>query len=245
MPATRTPDPGHSTPDPPGGSGPPSARAEWLLWAELATIALAPLLLLSLPVQQVRFLALFLLAGYCLVRMIKSGTAGTYLRFDWMACRAALPGILLRSAIAWLAVAALVLWLYPDQLLCLPQSSLAFTLLIVVGYGLISVLPQEVAFRGYAGWRLDGLNMSFIPAALISAAIFGWVHIIFGSWLSAVLAFFAGIVFYRTYHASRSLAAVWVEHTLFGAAVFVLGLHHLFYRGPSLDQFASLCMGNP
>ncbi|MDA4847142.1 CPBP family intramembrane glutamic endopeptidase [Hoeflea poritis] len=211
----------------------------------MATVTLAPLLLLSLPVQQVRFLALFLLAGYCLVRMLGNGTAGTYLRFDWTACRVALPGILLRSAIAWLAVAGLVWWLYPDQFLCLPQSSLAFTLLIVVGYGLVSVLPQEIAFRGYAGWRLDGLNMSFVPAALISAAIFGWVHIIFGSWISAVLAFFAGIVFYRTYRASRSLAAVWVEHTLFGAAVFVLGLHHLFYRGPSLDQFASLCMGNP
>ncbi|WP_136660829.1 type II CAAX endopeptidase family protein [Nitratireductor sp. XY-223] len=241
MPATRKPDPKTPPHGTPAGEPGQATRVDRLLWAEVAVVAIAPILLLALPIQRARFLALFLLAGYCLVRMVRSGAAKTYLRFDWPACRAALPGILLRSAVAWLAVAALVLWLYPDQMLCLPESSLTLTALIVTGYGLVSVLPQEIAFRGYASWRLDAQKVPFVPAALLSAAIFGWVHIIFGSWMSAVLAFFAGILFYRTYRRSGSLAAVWVEHSFYGAAVFVLGLHQLFYQGPFFDQFVPAC----
>lgn len=103
---------------------------------------------------------------------------------------------------------------------------------IVAGYGLISVLPQEIAFRGYAAWRLDRGGLAFGPQLLISALLFGWVHILFGSWLSVGLSFLAGLTFYRTYRKYQSLAAVWLEHSLFGIAIFAIGLDHLFYVGP-------------
>lgn len=201
------------------------------LIAELVAIIAVPLILIGTPSQGLRFLALVTLAAYCLWRLRRAGAQPGYLRLNWAGCLVALPGILLRSAIAWAAVLALVYWLYPYQLLWLAWHQPTFVLVIVFGYSLISVPPQEIAFRSYAAWRLDGLGTPFLPAALISAAAYGWVHILFGSWLSVLLTLLAGIVFYRTYRTSQSLAAVWLEHCLFGTAVFVLGLGSLFYRG--------------
>ena len=208
---------------------------------EAAVLLVAPLLLLALPMQQARFLALYVLAGYCVWRLVRSGHAATYLSFNWAACRKALPGILLRAAIAWVIVAAFVLLLYPGRFLCFASSRPLLLLGIVAGYSVASVIPQEIAFRSYARFRFDALGWRLLPAVLTSAALFGWVHIIFGSWLSVLLAFFAGISFYLTYNRTRSLAAVWLEHSLFGAAVFTLGLDELFYQGPFFQQFVPAC----
>lgn len=212
-----------------------------LLILELAIVIAAPLFLVNLSSQSARFSSLFVLAAYCFWRLLKAGARDSYLRMNWRAILPGLPGILLRSAVAWIVIFALVQWLYPNRLLCLAANAPAFVAAISVAYALLSVLPQEVVFRSYAAWRLDGCGVPFLPAALLSAAVFGWVHILYGSWLSVLLCFVGGIVFYRTYRKHRSLAAVWLEHSLFGAAIFVLGLDPLFYLGPDINQFAPAC----
>ena len=151
---------------------------------------------------------------------------------------------MLRAVIAWIVVLSLVQWFYPTRLVCIPTHAPALIVGIAVGYAILSVLPQEVVFRAYAAWRLDQRGLSYLPSALISAAIFGWVHILYGSWLSVLLCFIAGVVLYRTYHGTRSLAAVWLEHSLFGAAVFALGLDTMFYRGTFIDQAVPACNGS-
>ncbi|MEX3010317.1 CPBP family intramembrane glutamic endopeptidase [Hoeflea sp. TYP-13] len=218
-------------------------NADRLVAVELGTILVAPLLLAYGVNQQLHFPALFVLLGYCLWRLSKAGVRRAYMRFDWQACRFALSGILLRAGAAWLVILAFVLWFYPDRLLCIPSNSPIIIAGVAVGYTFVSVLPQEIVFRCYAGWRLDELKVRILPATIISAALFGWVHILFGSWLSVALGFAAGLVFYRTYRKTRSLAAVWVEHNLFGLGVFVLGLDPLFYQGALLDQFVPACGG--
>ena len=218
-----------------------AAASHGSLMAELAVVIAAPLLLVNLSSQSLRFSSLFVLAGYCFWRLVRARARAPYLSMNWPAALPALPGILLRSAVAWLVIFALVQWLYPERLLCLASSAPAFVAAISVAYALVSVLPQEVVFRSYAAWRLDRCGVPFLPAAFLSAAVFGWVHILYGSWLSVLLCFAAGIVFYRTYRKHRSLAAVWLEHSLFGAAIFVLGLDPLFYLGPDINQFVPAC----
>ena len=212
-----------------------------LLILECAVVIAAPLLLINLSSQSARFSSLFVLAAYCFWRLLKAGARESYLRMNWPAVRVALPGIALRSAVAWIVILALVQWLYPQRLLCLAANAPGIVAAISVAYALLSVLPQEVVFRSYAAWRLDGSGVAFRQAALVSSAVFGWVHILYGSWLSVLLCFVGGIVFYRTYRKHRSLAAVWLEHSLFGAAIFVLGLDPLFYLGPDITQFAPAC----
>lgn len=88
---------------------------------------------------------------------------------------------------------------------------------------------------------MDTFNVPYVSALLISATLFGWVHIIFGTWLSVFLAAVAGLSFYRTYRKCRSLAAVWLEHTLIGVSVFTIGLDNYFYLGPTSPALAITC----
>ena len=88
---------------------------------ELAAIVIGPPLLILISSQSLRFFALFLLASYCLWRLIKGGAKQTYLRWNWEGCRLALPGILLRAVIAWIVVLSLVQWFYPTRLVCIPN----------------------------------------------------------------------------------------------------------------------------
>ncbi|MCV0425145.1 MAG: CPBP family intramembrane metalloprotease [Roseibium sp.] len=212
-----------------------------LLKAELAVIVAGPVLLMSLPFQLLRFSTVFLLAGYCLWRLKHNGVIGAYLQFNWTGCRKALPGVVLRCFLGAIAIIAIVLVVSPERLFCIPRADPMLMVLIVAFYGLVSVLPQEIVFRGYAAWRLDSFNVPFLPALFISALLFGWVHILFGSLLSVVLSMAAGLSFFRTYRKYRSLAAVWLEHSLIGIAIFAFGLDNLFYLGPTPEAFASVC----
>ena len=170
-----------------------------LLKAELVVVVAGPLLLMGLPIQFLRFSTVFLLAGYCLWRLKRNHVVGVYLRFNWAGCRKALPGILLRCLIGSVAIICIVLLVSPERLFCIPRADPMLMVVIALFYGLVSVLPQEVVFRGYAAWRLDSLNVPFLPALVISSILFGWVHILFGSYLSVTLSMAAGLSFYRTY----------------------------------------------
>jgi len=221
---------------------PPNSKQDrLLLTAELGVLIVGPVLLMGLSVQLLRFSTVFLVAGYCFWRLNSGGVRGKYLQFNWRGCRAALPGILLRWLVGSLVIAAIVLVLDPDRLFCIPRADPLLMATIVMFYGLVSVLPQEIAFRGYAAWRLDSYGVGFVPALLISSALFGWVHILFGAWLSVVLTALAGLSFYRTYRKHESLAAVWLEHSLLGISIFALGLDQLFYLGPTSPAIASVC----
>lgn len=220
---------------------PNGAADRWLLGAELGVLIIGPVLLMGLPVQLLRFSTLFLVAGYCFWRLSANGVRSQYLRFNWQGCRAALPGILLRWLLGSVAIAAIVLALYPERLFCIPRADPLLMATIVAFYGLVSVLPQEIAFRGYAAWRFDSLGAGYLRALLISSLVFGWVHILFGAWLSVLLTALAGLSFFRTYRKHNSLAAVWLEHSLLGISIFALGLDQLFYLGPTTPALAAAC----
>ena len=219
----------------------PSPRERLLLSAELLVLVFGPLLLMGLSIQLLRFSTIFLVAAYCAWRLYRHRVLQPYLSFNWAGCRKALPGIFLRWLFGSAVILGVVLWLQPERLFCIPRTDPALMLVIATFYGFVSVLPQEVAFRGYAAWRLDQSGVSFWPAVFVSAALFGWVHLIFGAWLSVLLSFAAGLSFYRTYRKNASLAAVWLEHSLIGISIFAIGLDNLFYLGPTPDATAQVC----
>lgn len=223
-------------------SGQPPDRKERLLTAiELVVLFAGPVLLMGLSVQLLRFSTIFLVAGYCLWRLHRNDALKAYLQFNWTGCVSAMPGILLRWVIGSLAIVLIVLLLQTERLFCIPRAEPVLMLPIVAFYGLVSVLPQEIAFRGYAAWRLDQYSFSFWPAVFLSALAFGWVHMLFGSWLSVVLSFAAGLSFFRTYRQANSLAAVWLEHSLIGISIFAIGLDNLFYLGPEPGSLSAVC----
>jgi uncharacterized protein len=102
---------------------------------------------------------------------------------------------------------------------------------VMLLYPILSVIPQELVFRSYIFHRYRALfpNNSWMVG--VSAAAFGFVHIVLLDWVAPVLCFLGGIIFSRNYAKHHSLALVSIEHALYGCWVFTVGLGWYFYSG--------------
>lgn len=70
---------------------------------------------------------------------------------------------------------------------------------------------------------------------LINAALFGYVHIVFGNLLAVVFTVIGGLLFAYTYLKSRSVFLVSVEHAVYGNALYTFGLGRFFYHNGSFN----------
>jgi len=118
----------------------------------------------------------------------------------------------------------------PEMLFSLYRRSPAWWLAVVLFYPIFSVYPQELLYRAFFFHRykpLFGEGMGMIAA---SAAVFGFVHIIFGNWVAIALTAIGGLLFGWTYRKSRSLVLTCLEHALFGDFIFTIGIGQFFYH---------------
>jgi hypothetical protein len=145
--------------------------------------------------------------------------------------RGELGRVLARFALLGGALTALVAWVDATALLSFPRERPGLFALVVVAYPLVSVAPQELAYRLWFRHRyacLVGRGAGFVAA---SAAAFGFAHIVFWSWQSVALTTAGGALFAATFRRTGSLGLVAVEHALYGILVFALGLGAHFYGG--------------
>ncbi|MFS8101888.1 CPBP family intramembrane metalloprotease [Lentzea alba] len=147
----------------------------------------------------------------------------------WRAGNIPLRPILTLWAITAVAAIAIVAVLFPDQLFAFPRQQPLLWLAVMVFYPLLSVYPQELVFRAFLFERYGPAFGNWTAAA--SAAAFGFVHIIFGSWVSVVLSAAGGWIFANRYRRTRSLLAASIEHALYGMLVFTVGLGQFFFHG--------------
>jgi CAAX protease family protein len=147
----------------------------------------------------------------------------------------AIRGQLRRMLILWAIAAVVVLFalliLSPGRLFELPRQNPLLWGFIMIFYPLLSVYPQELIFCGFLYHRyapVFGTRTGFVAA---SAAAFGFVHIIYGQWLSVVLTAILGALLAYHFSRTRSLAVVWLEHALYGLMAFTIGLGSFFYNG--------------
>ncbi|MBK1783890.1 CPBP family intramembrane glutamic endopeptidase [Prauserella cavernicola] len=147
----------------------------------------------------------------------------------------ALAGQLRPMLALWLLTAAgcalVVALTTPDLLLALPSEQPGLWALIVLGYPLASVYPQELLFRTFLFHRYRPVFGEGALMVAASAATFGFVHIAFGNWIAVVLSTAGGVIFANRYRRSRSLLTVSVEHALYGLLMFTIGLGEYFYHG--------------
>lgn len=157
--------------------------------------------------------------------------------------RGALPIMLGVLPIPALLLAGGVAFWRPELLLEFPRQRPVLYSAVMVLYPLVSVYPQEVIWRTFFFHRyqplLDGVSgatgRSDIPyrTVLLSALTFGWMHCIFNNWLAVLLSGLGGFLFAWTYARTRSTAAAWLEHAIWGCFVFTIGLGRYFYGGSS------------
>jgi len=102
---------------------------------------------------------------------------------------------------------------------------------IMVLYPVISVYPQELLFRTYFFHRYEALFGSRLRMIAASAVAFGFVHIVFGNWISVALCTIGGVLFATTYEETGSLVLTCMEHAVFGNFIFTIGLGKFFVPG--------------
>lgn len=58
----------------------------------------------------------------------------------------------------------------------------------------------------------------------VAAALFGYVHIIYGDVLTVVIMSIVGLVWYRAYQRSSNLIGVTISHVVLGVMTIALGI---------------------
>lgn len=103
---------------------------------------------------------------------------------------------------------------------------------IMLLYPLMSVMVQELVFRTFFFHRYGRLfGGAILPAVLINGALFGYAHLVMGNWFAIWSTALIGCLLAYRYATTRSLWAVWFEHSLWGALVFTAGLGRWFFTG--------------
>jgi membrane protease YdiL (CAAX protease family) len=145
--------------------------------------------------------------------------------------RKGLKPILVRAAVLC-TVIGLGVWVFmPERLFSFVRRAPLFWAVVMVLYPLLSVYPQEVFFRAFFFHRYRRLFGQGVATVIASAVLFGFVHIVFGHWISILLSGAGGFLFARTYFHSGSLALACIEHALYGNFIFTIGLGEFFYHG--------------
>jgi uncharacterized protein len=142
-----------------------------------------------------------------------------------------LRGLLLRDAIFLLFLGLAVRFFVPQLLFSFPKRAPGFWALVMLFYPLLSVYPQELLYRSFFFHRYQPLFGSGSAMLVASACAFGFVHIIFGNWLSVLLCTIGGLLFSLTYQHSGSLLLTCIDHAIFGNFIFTIGLGQFFYHG--------------
>lgn len=211
-----------------------SARVDpfWPRLAEfIALYALLPLPWVFIPLPGMLIPTLLAGMAFCLVLLLRDSAFDRAQLWNLRAAVRRLPAIIaiFLAGAALVTIATLVL--RSEGFAALPRQRPLVWAAIMVGYPLLSVYPQEVIYRVFFFHRYAALFPT--PAWMIAAnaAAFAYAHILFQNPLAITLTLVGGGLFAWTYHRTRSAAAVWVEHTLYGCLLFTVGLGEFFYIG--------------
>ncbi len=142
-----------------------------------------------------------------------------------------LTPLAVRFVLASAAIALLVWLVRPDLFLNFVRGRPVFWAVVMVAYPVLSVVPQELIFRSFFFSRYGGIFARRWTMIAASGIAFALAHVIFQNWVAPLLCLAGGILFARTYDATRSLALVSLEHALYGCMIFTVGLGRYFYHG--------------
>jgi len=146
--------------------------------------------------------------------------------------RGQLASILIVFGLGAGIIAAYVSAYHPALFLELPRNRPETYKRIMVLYPLMSVIAQELVYRTFFFHRYGVLfGRAWWAAILLNGILFGTGHIVIGTPLAVYGSMAAGVLFAWRYAMTRSFWAVALEHTLWGAMVFTVGLGRYFFTG--------------
>jgi len=130
------------------------------------------------------------------------------------------------------AVAAYVAHYHPAWFLEFPRNRPETYKKIMLLYPAMSVVVQELVYRTFYFHRYGVLfGRVWWLAIGLNGVLFGFGHIVIGTELALFGTMAMGVLFALRYALTRSYWAVFLEHTLWGALVFTVGLGQFFFTG--------------
>lgn len=144
------------------------------------------------------------------------------------AVRRELRTMLLIALVGALGILVAVLLFESRGPFWLPRNRPSIWALIMVGYPLFSVYPQEIMYRAFLMHRYRPVFPGRWMMIAASGAAFGFAHIVLENWVAVAMTMVGGVLFAWRYDRSRSVSAVWLEHTLWGCLIFTIGLGSYF-----------------
>lgn len=209
----------------------PRGRRAWIAAEVLLVFVIGPALLAVMNTRGLLFPAIWLLGLYAWVALRRSagGDRRELVRLPrgsvWVSA-----GL---TALAWVALAgSLLLALNPEALFGFPRRSPGVWLVVMIGYPLLSVPGQEIAFRSLVFARLEALLPGRLGAVVwAQAGLFAWAHIVMWNWWAVLFCMIGGVLIGRTYARHRSLPLAIAQHALYGCLMFTVGWGQYFVAG--------------
>ena len=212
------------------------ARRNWLLAEMSALFLLAPLGIYALVhIGRLPLLHVLLPVFILFVLALSLDRSFSWRELLW----AGIPLAQLGQILAVFAVlgGGITLYAYlwtPESFLAFPRYRPELWMKVMLLYPLISVATQEIIYRVFFAHRYAALFADNLWLAVtLNAALFGFSHIIFESWVAVIVSFFGGLLFAYRYFAGRSFWGVMLEHTLYGNLIFTAGFGRYFFTGIS------------
>ncbi|MBO9400536.1 CPBP family intramembrane metalloprotease [Shimia sp. R9_3] len=207
------------------------------LWAEfLILFVLAPVLIATLLPATVMFSALFALTalGILLLHL----TPG----FRWRALGEGMAEIKLRqmliyTALMFAACFAVTMLFAPETLFFLIRNEPQLMVVILIFYPFVSALPQELVFRPLFFRRYKAILPKGGAAIWLNAGLFALAHLMYWSWVVAIMTFVGGVIFAHAYKERASFPLAVLMHAIAGNIIFLMGLGVFFYSGNVVRPF--------
>jgi len=208
-------------------------RKIYLRLEMLALFGIVPVLLYYDIIQLYEILTLLLFFMVIMIILIFDKSFDKKDLFTFRNLRVYLPTIIDRFVLSAVVLTFITLIAVPDKFLGFAGSRPQFWIIVMIAYPMISVFPQELIYRVFMFHRYKALLNRPVLRILVSAIMFGWVHIVFNNIYAVVLSFIGGLIFGYTYEKSRSIGVVAFEHALYGDFIFTIGLGTFFFKGIS------------
>jgi len=125
---------------------------------------------------------------------------------------------------------------HPDARFAIIRNRPEFLLVIWTFYPILSALPQELIFRPLFFHRYGAILPHGNAALALNAAIFAFAHLMFWSWIVAIMTFVGGWIFARAY-LRHGFPAAWALHAVAGNVLFAVGMGAYFYAGNVVRPF--------
>ncbi|NIJ44190.1 membrane protease YdiL (CAAX protease family) [Wenyingzhuangia heitensis] len=104
----------------------------------------------------------------------------------------------------------------------LTQTTLWVRMIFI--YTFFSVLPQEFIYRVFYFKRYRFLFKNKHTFFITNALVFSIAHLMFNSPLVLLITLIGGYIFAYTYHKTKSMFWVSVEHLIYGSWLFTVGM---------------------